>query len=88
MLFVARFYSFAHGESPALLWLCLVVPGLDDPGLISNLELIEVVLSLPSLGRLTPPYIGGRGRLTCRVLVGYKLVSSSITSRISIRVLL
>ena len=28
------------------------------------------------MGRLTPPYIGGRGRLTCRVLVGYKLVSS------------
>ena len=23
--------------------------------------------------RLAPPYIGGRGRLTCGVLVGYKL---------------
>ena len=74
--------------SPTLLWLCLVVPGLDDPGLISNLEPIEVVLSLPSLGHPTPPYIGGRGRFTCRVLIGYKLVSSYITSRISIRILL
>ena len=39
------------------------------------------------LGRLAPPYIGGRGWLTCIVLVGYKLVSSSITSRQGVLVL-
>ena len=40
------------------------------------------------LGRLAPPYIGGRGRVTFRDLVGYKLVSSSITSRQVVLVLL
>ena len=30
----------------------------------------------PLWGAPTPPYIGGRGRLTCRVLVGYNLVKT------------
>ena len=37
--------------SPTLLWLCTVVPGLDDPGQIPNLESVPFGVPCPSLYR-------------------------------------
>src|SRR4051794_32478586 len=107
MLFVARSYSFAHGESPAcrrisysciqekayfhgesLLWwrkptlMAKAYSGGEillsyrEATLISRTySHIESLLwrnptqaELGLYGRPTPPYIGGRGRLTCRFL--------------------
>ena len=66
---------YAHGGSRRMWRLLSCVGRVFEP------------LDSALLGRLAPPYIGGRGRLTCRDLVGYKLVSSSITSRQGVLVL-
>ena len=81
MLFVARSIPYAHGGSRRMRRLLSCVCRACLGG---GIVCLESVL----LGRLAPPYIGGRGRLTCRVLVGYRLLSSSITSWIGVLVLL
>ena len=69
MLFVARSYS-SHGGSRRT----VAAPLLVLSSLSGSVPSVLVVLGLSRpvlLVRLAPPYKGGGGRLTCRVLVGH-----------------